>query len=250
MLDRVTTAASDGPRSARAAAAAQRRPPPGRCSALRRRIALASSCSRHLPLGGNVPGDPRWAPDRERLDYGRQLDRRPPLDGSPGSKNAVTNGVLNPLQNLLSDSPWWLARWRCWRRAASSAGAGPVADADLPGRHHLHWTCGTSRCRRCLDPGRRPRRDGPGRGPRRLDGAQPPGRPVMRPVLDAGQTMPAFVYLIPALALFGADPLHRDRRRGRLRRAGRDQARRRRHPRRAADDDRGGRARPVDHAGR
>ena len=40
----------------------------------------------------------------------------------------------------------------------------------------------------------------------------------IRPLLDAGQTIPPFVYLIPVLALFGPSPLHRHRRGHRVRR--------------------------------
>ena len=54
-----------------------------------------------------------------------------------------------------------------------------------------------------------------------------------------GQTIPPFVYLIPVLALFGADPVHRDRRRHRVRRPGRDQAGRRRRQGRLAHHARG-----------
>ena len=43
------------------------------------------------------------------------------------------------------------------------------------------------------------------RGRRGVDGPQPAGRHRgVRPFLDAFQTIPPFVYLVPALALFGA----------------------------------------------
>ena len=57
-----------------------------------------------------------------------------------------------------------------------------------------------------------------------------PGPRMIGPILDAAQMMPAFVYLVPVVALFGADPVHRHRRRGGVRGAGRHQARRRRDP--------------------
>ena len=63
---------------------------------------------------------------------------------------------------------------------------------------------------------------------------------VIRPVLDAAQTIPPFVYLLPALALFGPGPLRGHHRRGRLLRPGGDQAGHRRHPRGAGDDPGGG----------
>ena len=58
-------------------------------------------------------------------------------------------------------------------------------------------------------------------------------RAVLRPFLDAAQTMPAFVYLLPALALFERDPLHGDRGGGHLRDPAGHPPRRDRHPRRA-----------------
>ena len=62
----------------------------------------------------------------------------------------------------------------------------------------------------------------------------------IRPFLDAFQVIPPFVYLVPALALFGARPVHRDHGRHGVRRPDRHQARGRRHPRRLADHGRGG----------
>ncbi len=52
--------------------------------------------------------------------------------------------------------------------------------------------------------------------------------------------MPAFVYLIPAIALFGAEPVHGDRGVGHLRRPAGHPARRRRDPRRLQHDHRSG----------
>ena len=69
---------------------------------------------------------------------------------------------------------------------------------------------------------------------------------AVRPFLDAFQTIPPFVYLVPALALFGHQPVHRDRRRRRVRCAGGHQADRRRHPGRVPDVG-GGRARGGHH---
>ena len=56
---------------------------------------------------------------------------------------------------------------------------------------------------------------------------------LIRPVLDAAQTMPAFVYLIPAFVLFDAETVHGDHGCRRLRPAARHPARRRRDPVRA-----------------
>jgi len=122
-----------------------------------------------------------------------------------GIKNFVTYTLLNPLQSLLTESPWWLVTLVVVllalvigdRRAAATAaaclllivGAGVWADAMATlamtfvatvlvmifGVVFGVWMGRSSR----------------------VDAA-------VRPVLDAGQTMPPFVYLIPVLALFGA----------------------------------------------
>ena len=127
------------------------------------------------------------------------------LDG-PGEafKNAVTYGLLNPLQALLAESPWWLAALAILAIAAVLGGLRALVTAIvcLAGiRFFDLWNdtmitlnmvlvatlmvmlvavvLGVWMARR-----------------RRVD-------LVLRPLLDAGQTIPAFVYLIPVLALFG-----------------------------------------------
>ena len=69
---------------------------------------------------------------------------------------------------------------------------------------------------------------------------------IIRPVLDAGQTMPPFVYLIPVLALFGATRFTAIVAAS-LRRPGRDQDRRGRHQGGLAGHRRGGRVGRRDH---
>ncbi|MEO3813348.1 ABC transporter permease subunit [Sphaerisporangium sp. B11E5] len=122
-----------------------------------------------------------------------------------GLKNLVTYGLLNPFEALLAGSPWWLVT------------AGVTAVALVVGGARIAAVCAV-----CLVllvalglwqdsmvtlastlvatvlvmllgvvagvwMGRDDRADR-----------------VIRPVLDAGQTMPAFVYLVPILGLFGA----------------------------------------------
>ncbi|MFC6081145.1 ABC transporter permease subunit [Sphaerisporangium aureirubrum] len=122
-----------------------------------------------------------------------------------GIKNLVTYGLLNPFEALLAGSPWWLVT------------AGVTAAALVVGGTRIAAVCAV-----CLVllvalglwqdsmvtlastlvatvlvmalgvvagvwMGRDDRADR-----------------VIRPVLDAGQTMPAFVYLVPILGLFGA----------------------------------------------
>ena len=73
---------------------------------------------------------------------------------------------------------------------------------------------------------------------------------VIRPFLDAFQTIPPFVYLVPALALFAASRFTAIMAAVAYAVPDRDQARRRRHPRRLADDRRGGPGQPASPAGR
>jgi len=127
------------------------------------------------------------------------------LDGPAGwFKDAVSYGLLNPLQELLAESPWWLAFAGLVALAVVIGGRSAVVPAVLclGGIYLLdlwHSTMivlnmtlvatllvmvlalvfGVWMARsRTADL-------------------------VIRPVLDAGQTIPAFVFLIPVLALFG-----------------------------------------------
>jgi glycine betaine/proline transport system permease protein len=127
------------------------------------------------------------------------------LDGPAGSfKNAVSYALLNPLQSLLAESPWWLAALGLFamalviggRRAIGPAvvGLGLIYVLDLWNDTMvvLNMTLVATLLVMVLALvfGVWMARS------RRAD-------LVIRPVLDAGQTIPAFVYLIPVLALFG-----------------------------------------------
>ncbi|MGW2047138.1 ABC transporter permease [Streptomyces sp. NPDC001858] len=120
-------------------------------------------------------------------------------------RDAVTNGLLNPFQTLLTDSPWWLvgavliglgAVLGGWRAGVTTAvcvgllvGTGVWSDAMTTMASTLVATVivmlfgmvfGVWMGRSAL-----------------VDR-------VLRPTLDAAQVMPPFVYLVPFLALFGA----------------------------------------------
>ena len=120
-------------------------------------------------------------------------------------REGVTNGILNPFQSLLMDTPFYLlalviiavacalSRWQLGLVAAACLGViiclGLWSDAMVT----LAGTLVATAVVMILGVifgvamGRSNRVD-----------------QIMRPLLDAGQTMPAFVYLVPFLGLFGA----------------------------------------------
>ncbi|MDQ3485891.1 MAG: ABC transporter permease subunit, partial [Actinomycetota bacterium] len=116
----------------------------------------------------------------------------------------VTEGVLNPLQDLLADSPWYVTGtaivalvWvlsGVWPTVVTAACLGGMLavglwyDSMLTLAMTLVGTLIVMALALVLGVwmARRPRVD-----------------LVLRPVLDAAQVMPPFVYLIPALLLFG-----------------------------------------------
>ncbi|TDO67250.1 glycine betaine/proline transport system permease protein [Kribbella sp. VKM Ac-2571] len=121
-----------------------------------------------------------------------------------GVRDAVTIGLLNPLEALLTGSPWWLvsavvvalaAVLGGWRGAVPAAvclvllvATGVWQDSMVTLASTLLATVVVVAVGLALGvwAGRN----------RRVD-------TWIRPVLDAGQTMPPFVYLVPFLALFG-----------------------------------------------
>lgn len=155
-----------------------------------------------------------WAAEpSDDLDRSRDLAERinswtasvvDAVDGVTGPlKDAVSYGVLNPLQSLVAESPWWLTGAALVALAlvlgglrasvitvaclAVILGTGLWNDAMVTLTSTLVATAmvmvvavalGVAMARR-----------------RRLD-------LVVRPVLDAFQTIPSFVYLVPVLALF------------------------------------------------
>ncbi|TDD09548.1 ABC transporter permease subunit [Nonomuraea deserti] len=119
-------------------------------------------------------------------------------------KDVTTRALLNPLESLLTSAPWWLvalavlaAAWRVsGLRPALTALACLLAIALLGLWEHSMMTMSTVAVAVLVTlaiglllgvaAARSPRFSA-----------------VQRPILDAAQTMPAFVYLLPALALFG-----------------------------------------------
>jgi glycine betaine/proline transport system permease protein len=119
------------------------------------------------------------------------------------TKNVVTFGVINPLQDFLLSAPWWLVIAIIALIAATVSGRRPALIATISLSlivllglwEHSMETLTTVLVGTLLTlivgvaiGVQTARHD-------RL-------RAVLRPILDAAQTLPAFVYLIPALALF------------------------------------------------
>ncbi|AJF69070.1 ABC transporter permease [Streptomyces vietnamensis] len=120
-------------------------------------------------------------------------------------RDGITNGLLNPLQTLLTDSPWWLvgavlialgAVLGGWRAGVTTAvcvgllvGTGLWSDAMTTLASTLVATVLVMLLGIVL---------GVWMGRSMLVDR------LLRPSLDAAQVMPPFVYLVPFLALFGA----------------------------------------------
>lgn len=125
-------------------------------------------------------------------------------DLTEGIKNVVTFGLINPLQAVLTSAPWWLVVGVLVATALLVSGVGPaittaICLAALIGLQL--WEHGMQTLTTVLVAtaitlvlglllGIASARS------RRFSTA-------IRPFLDAAQTMPAFVYLLPAVALFG-----------------------------------------------
>lgn len=122
-----------------------------------------------------------------------------------GLKNVVTFGLINPLESVLTTSPWWLlllvvfgvALYLSGWRAAVVAAVCLGFIAVLGLWEHSMQTLATVLVATALTLGV---------GLLLGIGSARSARvaTALRPVLDAAQTMPSFVYLLPAVALFGA----------------------------------------------
>jgi glycine betaine/proline transport system permease protein len=122
-----------------------------------------------------------------------------------GIKNVLTEGLLNPLQTTLTSAPWWLVLGVVFAlgalvtgvRAAAVAVACLGAVAALGLWQHSMETLATVLVAAVIT-----MLVGVAIGvwAARSDRVAA----LLRPLLDAAQTMPSFVYLLPAVALFGA----------------------------------------------
>ncbi len=120
-----------------------------------------------------------------------------------GIKGVFSDVILNPLETVLTTAPWWLvagvvilAAWYIsGRRAALAAGICLGAIVLLGLWNHSMETLATVLVATTLTLVL-------GVAFGILSARSDRVRTVLRPLLDLAQTMPAFVYLIPAIALF------------------------------------------------
>lgn len=204
MLDRTTTAASE-----RAENVARR----GGENVRRRRLVLAVAgavtlalvyLSRYYPWAAEFP-ETSLGPRFARASDAAATWVTDTFGGITAAvKDQISYAVLNPLQALLAESPWWLAAAAIAALAFALGGVRALAPAALclagvlyldlwhDAMITLNMTVVATLLVMALAVvvgvwmARSPRTD-----------------LVLRPLLDAGQTIPPFVYLIPVLALFG-----------------------------------------------
>lgn len=207
LLDRVTTAAS-------VRAEVARRNPTSRSQQIRRPAlavgGLATAACVYLSYtyvwAAQFPTNPDLGSPIKRVADAASNWVQLNFSGATNSfKDTLTNGALNPFQTLLTASPWWLV---CAviialaviigsRRAAIGAavclalmlGSGLWADAMTTLAATLVATIAVMVLGLVLGVW--------------MGRSQMVDR-VLRPTLDAAQTMPAFVYLVPFVALFAA----------------------------------------------
>jgi glycine betaine/proline transport system permease protein len=119
-------------------------------------------------------------------------------------KNAVTFGLINPIQGVLTSAPWWLVFAVLVGTALFISGVGPAITTGvcLAGLIGLQvWEHGMQTLTTVLVATAFTLALGLVLGI--LSARSARFSAALRPFLDAAQTMPAFVYLIPAVALFG-----------------------------------------------
>lgn len=122
-----------------------------------------------------------------------------------GTRDVITTALLNPFETLLTDSPWWLvaavlvavgAVLGGWRAGATAAGCVALLVGTGVWSDSMTTLASTAVATLLVLV--------LGVAVGVWMGRSPLADRLIRPSLDAGQTMPSFVYLVPFLALFGA----------------------------------------------
>ena len=164
--------------------------------------AMATVIGRVLPIGESFPNDvvvSFEAPVNAAMDWARVN-----LFGiTDAIKEGVTAAVLNPLETLLVTAPWWLVAAVVLAIATIVSGvrSAVIATVCLAGVAAVGlWTHGMETLAQVIVATIITLAIGLvlGIASARSDR----GSALLRPFLDAAQTLPAFVYLIPAVAFF------------------------------------------------
>ncbi|MCQ9129675.1 ABC transporter permease [Streptomyces hilarionis] len=206
VLDRVTTAASaraEAARRSRSRFLAWRRPLLGAGAAV---TAVLVYLSHTYLWAAEFPGDGGAGSSIARTADDVTTWAQDNLSGLTNAfRDALTNGLLNPFQSLLTDSPWWLVGAVLIALGVvlggPRAGITTIVCAGLLVGTGL-WSDAMTTLASTLVATVLVMALGVvfgvwmGRGPL-VDR-------MLRPSLDAAQVMPPFVYLVPFLALFGA----------------------------------------------
>ncbi|MET7617988.1 ABC transporter permease subunit [Streptomyces sp. NPDC005408] len=207
VLDRVTTAAGDRVEAARKRGA-------GRFTKWRRPLLLAGGAAAAVCVwlshtyvwAAQFPGDGAVGGEIARTADSVTQWTQDTFGGlTNGTRDLITTALLNPFETLLTESPWWLvgvvlvavgAVLGGWRAGVTAAicvallvGTGVWSDSMTT----LASTAVATLIVMLL-----------GVVVGVWMGRSPLADRLIRPSLDAGQTMPSFVYLVPFLALFGA----------------------------------------------
>ncbi|WP_405804066.1 ABC transporter permease subunit [Streptomyces sp. NBC_00210] len=207
VLDRVTTAAGDRVETARKRGA-------GRFTKWRRPLLMAGGAAAAVCVwlshtyvwAAEFPGDAGVGSAIARTADSVTLWTQDTFGGlTNGFRDLISTVLLNPFEALLTDSPWWLvgavlvavgAVLGGWRAGATAAGCVALLVATGVWSDSMTTLASTAVATLIVLllgvvvgvwMGRSPLADR-----------------LIRPSLDAGQTMPSFVYLVPFLALFGA----------------------------------------------
>jgi glycine betaine/proline transport system permease protein len=120
------------------------------------------------------------------------------------TKNAITYGLINPIQHVLTNAPWWLVSAAITGLALIIGGPRPaiiaaaclLAIVGIEMWEHSMETLTAVAVATVLTLVF-------GLVLGILSARSDLFSAILRPLLDAAQTMPAFVYLLPAVALFG-----------------------------------------------
>ncbi|MFK4104060.1 ABC transporter permease [Streptomyces sp. NPDC019531] len=206
VLDRVTTAASGRAEAARRsenARAKWRRPLLGAGAAV---AAVLVYLSHTYVWAAEFPGDGSTGGNIAKAADDVTTWAQDHLSGlTNGFRDAITNGLLNPFQTLLTDSPWWLVGaaligiavvlggWRTGITTAVCVGLLVATGVWSDGMTTLASTVVATVLVMLMGVV-----FGVWMGRSELVDR------LVRPTLDAAQVMPPFVYLVPFLALFGA----------------------------------------------